>query len=506
MSEAFHIPALETDEGRLLVENMLEATVDAALLLDKDLKVQYITAGFTALTGQSQADYAGKTLEQLKLEDQEGMICQVLTSGQRRMGVSMEIGGQHLLTNLIPVIWDEQVTGVVVLVLFRSMAILKRAIGEQERIYSNREKSPAVGKKAYDFSDYIGDSPEVLRLIEQCHRIAHSPYPVLLIGETGVGKEILAGGIYREYCAGRNLPFVKINCSAIPRELLESELFGHEKGAFTGANAVQKGKFEQAAGGVLLLDEIGEMDITLQSKLLRVLEEREFERIGGSRTIPLTAKIIASTNENLKQMAAEKRFRMDLYYRLNTFEINIPPLRARKQDIPKLIEHFMRQDNLHLEFTQDAMNMIFHYNWPGNVRELRNVLNRLYFLYPNTVIDVRHIYDATGEMFHLVKLEEYRSFSDPLPEPTLTPVSYDESGNAVELPVNAAEDKAAATPDPSGTAPQKAEGEFLTLQQLEQDYIAKVLKAVGGNYSRAARLLGISRSTLYDKARKYKLL
>lgn len=256
---------------------------------------------------------------------------------------------------------------------------------------------------------------------------------------------------------------------------------------------MQKGKFEQAAGGVLLLDEIGEMDISLQSKLLRVLEEREFERIGGSRTIPLTAKIIASTNENLKQMAADKRFRMDLYYRLNTFEINIPPLRAHKRDIPKLIAHFMRIDNLELEFTQDARDMMFHYNWPGNVRELRNVLNRLHFLYPNTIIDQQHIYDATGEMFHLVQLEEYRGAGDPMPEPTLEPVRYDALGNRIEEP--GAEEKSAA----------KGAGLFKTLQQVESEQIHLALGAAGQNYTQAAKLLGISRSTLYEKIKKYGL-
>lgn len=150
---------------------------------------------------------------------------------------------------------------------------------------------------------------------------------MLLIGETGVGKEIIADAIYSEYSGGRNIPFMKINCSVIPRDLLEPELFGHEKGAFTGATTLKKGKFEQAAGGVLLLDEIGEMSFELQSKLLRVLEDREFERIGGSRVIPMRARIIASTNQNLKQMVASGKFRMDLYYRLNTFEITIPPLR-----------------------------------------------------------------------------------------------------------------------------------------------------------------------------------
>lgn len=490
MTEAFHIPKLKTDEGSLLVDNLLEATVDAAALLDRELKVIYLTEGFTQLTGQRQKDYVGHSVTELKVGDIT-YIRQVLKTGQRRMGATMQIGGQNLMVNLVPVIWEGEVTGVVLLIPFRSMAVLKRAIEEQERLYPTASPVPKP-RGVYSFSDYVGDSPEILNLIEQCHRIAHSPHPVLLVGETGVGKEVLSGGIYREYCGGRNLPYIRINCSAIPRELLESELFGHEKGAFTGANSVQKGKFEQAAGGVLLLDEIGEMDLSLQSKLLRVLEEREFERIGGTKVIPLTAKIIASTNENIKQMAAEKRFRMDLYYRLNTFEIQVPPLRAHKSDIPKLIEHFCRQDELELEFTEDAMNMLFHYSWPGNVRELRNVLNRLYFLYPNTVIDQKHIYDATGEMFHLVKLEEYRGMDAPMPPPTMAQVRYDGEGNQVEQ----------GSPPKTVDVSEKKQNRVKSLQEMEREHIILALEN-SDTCSQAAKTLGISRSTLYDKMKKY---
>jgi transcriptional regulator with PAS, ATPase and Fis domain len=319
--------------------------------------------------------------------------------------------------------------------------------------------------------------------IEQCQRISHIPHPVLLIGETGVGKEIIADAIYHEYSGGRNMPFVKINCSAIPRDLLESELFGHEKGAFTGASALKKGKFEQAAGGVLLLDEIGEMSFELQSKLLRVLEAKEFERIGGSRVIPMRARIIASTNQDLKQLVADGKFRMDLYYRLNTFEINIPPLRAHKSDIPLLIRHFIRLDNLQLEFSQDAKEMLSRYDWPGNVRELRNVLIRLSFLYPNTVIDMPQVYNATGEMFHLVKLPEYRSQMDPLPQPTT-----DKQGNP--LPQSA--------PKP---APES--DEILTMEAYEKQILQRAIEKTCGNLTDAAALLGISRSTVYSKVKKY---
>ena len=268
-------------------------------------------------------DYETHLIDELKIDGQ-GHIDEVLRSGVRQTAVPMQVGARRLLANLVPIVSDEEIIGVMVLITFRNLAVLKRAIQTLERS--------------------AAEADNVVLTIEQCQRISHTDLPVLLIGETGVGKEIIADAIYTEYSGGRDIPYVKINCSAIPRDLLESELFGHEKGAFTGATSLKKGKFEQAAGGVLLLDEIGEMSFELQSKLLRVLEAREFERIGGSRVIPMRARIIASTNQNLKQMVASGKFRMDLYYRLNTFEITVPPLRAHKEDIPILIEHFKRVD------------------------------------------------------------------------------------------------------------------------------------------------------------------
>jgi DNA-binding NtrC family response regulator len=194
-------------------------------------------------------------------------------------------------------------------------------------------------------------------------------------------------------------------------------------------------------------------------------------------------------------MAASRQFRMDLYYRLSVFEINIPPLRAHKQDIPKLIDHFQKIDHLELEFTSEARNMMFHYNWPGNVRELRNVLTRLHFLYPNTVIDQQHIYSATGEMFHLVQLEDYHS-GEEMPPPTQAQTHYDREGNCLGT-------EASIVPPAPASNIAPAQEPILTLSQLEEKHIRSTLAAVGQNYSEAARLLGISRSTLYGKVKKY---
>ena len=356
-------------------------------------------------------------------------------------------------------------------------------------------------------------------LLTQCERISRSRHTVLLMGETGVGKEIIAGGIFHAYSGGKPMPFIKINCSAIPRDLLESELFGHEKGAFTGAISTKKGKFELAAGGVLLLDEIGDMDLGLQSKLLRVIEEREFERIGGNKVIPLTARIIASTNQNLMKLTADGKFRMDLYYRLNTFEISVPPLRAHKSDIPKLIDHFIRLDGLHLEFTDGAYQMLLNYDWPGNVRELRNVLNRLSFLYPDALVGEVEVYNATGEMFSYVQLPAYRTSQDPPPPPVRNLKDRDRSdqehaaeasdGNSLEqagqepAQTGAKElSRGMAKAEKAGPA-SPAKAALPTARESERQLILDTLAATGYNLSRTAQQLGIGRSTLYSRCKRY---
>ena len=488
-----------------ILDTVLDNTADAAVLINRERKAIYISPGFTELTGQSLEEYKDHAMDELKFSGQKA-VDQVLATGVRQMAVPMQVGAQNLLVDLVPIVSQENpeaedIIGVMVLVAFRNITVLKRAIQMLERSVepvTKAEAAPVRSGGRYTFSDFIGEEDNVVLTIEQCQRISHTDLPVLLIGETGVGKEIIADAIYSEYSGGANIPFVKINCSAIPKDLLESELFGHEKGAFTGASATKKGKFELAAGGVLLLDEIGEMSYELQSKLLRVLEAKEFERIGGSRVIPMRARIIASTNQNLKQLVADGKFRMDLYYRLNTFEITIPPLRAHKSDIPILIEYFKGLDGLDLEFNADARGMLMNYDWPGNVRELRNVLNRLSFLYPNTVIGMQQVYNATGDMFHLVKLPEYRDQTDPLPQPTMP--KYGE----MEPPAGQIESAPKASVPPEETAP--GDGTLAEqMEAVERALLQRAVEAAGGNLAAAASALRISRATIYNKVKKYRI-
>jgi len=228
---------------------------------------------------------------------------------------------------------------------------------------------------------------KVYDLIE---KIANTDTTVLITGGSGTGKELIAKVIhYNSYRSGKN--FVPLNCAAIPKDLLESELFGHEKGAFTGAINTRIGRFELASGGTLFLDEIGELDPSLQVKLLRVLQEREFERIGSTKTIKVDVRILAATNRNLEELTREGRFREDLYYRLNVIPVHIPPLKDRKEDIPVLIEHFLKKHakakkRQSPKISKHIMDVLIRYKWPGNVRELENLIERLTILNPGRAL------------------------------------------------------------------------------------------------------------------------
>ncbi len=311
----------------------------------------------------------------------------------------------------------------------------------------------------YHLRNIVGSSAAMCRVYEQIEKVIESDITVFISGESGTGKELVAKAIH--YGSRRaSAPFVDVNCAAIPEGLQESEIFGHERGAFTGAVAAHPGKFEQAQGGTIFLDEVGEMASSAQARLLRVLQERTVQRIGGTRRIDLEVRVISASNRDLAQMVREGSFRQDLYYRLVVFPIHIPPLRERREDIPLLVDHFLRK------FVDDAgarvervapraMERLVQYDWPGNVRELENVVHRTILV-------------AGGS---------------EITEEDLPP----ELGGA-----NVAE-------------PQDEEHGFLSLEEIEKRAIARVLKACSWNLSEAARRLGIGRSTLYRKIEQYGL-
>ena len=309
---------------------------------------------------------------------------------------------------------------------------------------------------AHGFEGLVGRHPEMVKIFQLIMQIAPVPTTVLITGESGTGKELVAQAIHRQ-SPRRGQPFVAINVAALPDTLLESELFGHERGAFTGAHAKKLGKFELAQGGTVFLDEIGSLRLDLQTKLLRALQEREIERVGGVRPIAVDVRVLAATNVNLRKAVRERAFREDLFYRLNVVPVHVPPLRERREDVPWLVEHFVRR--VARECSRDvravsagALDALCKYDWPGNVRELENVIHRAVVLARTPVLQLQDV---------------------PLD------VAIPETGAGLteetSMPLREACDK------------------------FERQYVLRVLESVGWNVSRAARLLGVHRNTVLAK-------
>jgi len=344
------------------------------------------------------------------------------------------------------------------ILMLAQRALDKRAL-EREVLYLRSALAggpPDAGGLAGSFERMVGRHPEMARIYQLITQIASTPTTVLITGESGTGKELVARAIHAR-SERHGQPFVAVNVAAIPEALVESELFGHEKGAFTGAHAKKLGRFELAHGGTVFLDEICTLRLDLQAKLLRVLQEREIERLGGIRPVPVDVRILAATNVNLRSAVRARAFREDLYYRLNVVPIHVPPLRERREDIPALVEHFVRK--IARECNRDvrgvsagALEVLTRYDWPGNVRELENVLHRAVVLARSPVI---HLQDV------------------PLD------VAMPETGSRL------GED----------TGPPLREA----MEQFERQYILRVLEGTGWNVSRAARRLGVHRNTVLTK-------
>ena len=338
---------------------------------------------------------------------------------------------------------------------------IARAMEHTRLKEENRLLKESLGKH-FDRRNIIGQSPAMVKLLETVAQVAPSEATVLISGKSGTGKELIAGAIH--YNGSRkDGPFVKINCAAITETLLESELFGHEKGAFTGADRRKEGRFLQAHRGSLFLDEVSEMSLTMQVKLLRVLQEREFTRVGGEKNIRVDVRVIAATNKDLPELISQDEFREDLYYRLNVVGLEIPTLRERREDVPLLAQHFLQtfaaKNHKDIKgFTPRAMDHLIRYDWPGNVRELMNAVERAVVL----------------------------SRADWLSEKDFPLIAGSEQNN-----------KTAETIQPINT-----DG-VTPLEEVEKATILRTMEATGGNKSEAARRLGITRKTLHKKLKAY---
>jgi sigma-54 dependent transcriptional regulator, acetoin dehydrogenase operon transcriptional activator AcoR len=354
----------------------------------------------------------------------------------------------------------------------------------------------------YTFSDIVGKSEAILGCIQQAHQVAGTSSTVLVCGETGTGKELFVQSIHNASQQSRG-PFVAVNCGAIPSSLVESQLFGYEAGAFTGAQKQgQQGFFEQASGGTLFLDEISEMGLELQSRLLRVLQERELVRIGGKKIIPLNVRVIASTNVDLWHTVTSGKFRQDLYYRLNVVELWIPPLRERVEDIPLLVRHFIDQFRANFgsfvqDIADDALNCLISYPWPGNVRELRNCLERIMNLTTHEVIQLEDIpvVILKGGSSRAYASARTPAEAMPLEAATANPASR-------HLPGAAPQERFAA--NASYAAPP---GTFLRgpTQAMERTLILQALEKSAYNRRQTAGMLGISTTTLWRKMKRLRI-
>lgn len=348
------------------------------------------------------------------------------------------------------------------------------AVLQQIQIYRQTRHEDGSPRSLELFRSMGGKSTAVKRVRRMVEKVADTEANVLIIGESGSGKEVVARNIHYQ-SSRRNKPFVPINCGAIPADLLESELFGHEKGAFTGAISARQGRFEMAEGGTLFLDEIGDMSLPMQVKLLRVLQERTFERVGSNKTITADVRIIAATHVDLETAIEGGRFREDLYYRLNVFPIDMPVLKDRVEDLPMLIsdltERLEHEGGVGISLTQTAIESLAHYSWPGNIRELANLIERLSILYPNGVIDVHDIPEKY----------QAKEVLDNLPEED--EVESDLSLRMPRLPKNGVDLKD-------------------HINSIEASLIKQALDESNGVVAHAAKKLNMGRTTLVEKMRK----
>uniref|UniRef100_A0A831XF22 Sigma-54-dependent Fis family transcriptional regulator n=1 Tax=Geobacter metallireducens TaxID=28232 RepID=A0A831XF22_GEOME len=329
-----------------------------------------------------------------------------------------------------------------------------------------KDENDTLRTVAFKGHEMVGKTPAILQLQEQVRRVAATNASVLITGENGTGKELVARAIHH-WSPRKEKPFVEINCAAIPEELIESELFGHEKGAFTGAVAQKKGKFDLAAGGTIFLDEIGDMSLKTQAKVLRILQERKFERVGGTRTIEVDVRIVAATNKDLPGEIRSGHFREDLFYRLNVVPFTVPPLRERRDDIPLLVDHFLaifarREGQERKRMLPETVEILKGYDWPGNVRELRNIIERLVIMTPGKVITPDQVPDSIG---------------------------------------GAAAGRTGHGNHPGG--PLEISSLREAREEFEREFILQKLEEHGWNISRTAEAIELERSNLYRKMKSY---
>ena len=362
---------------------------------------------------------------------------------------------------------------------FSFKVVVDAALKAQAEMRSATEFKPQLTVEEHQDS-IVGKSAAMQQVFKMVGRVSHSDAPVMITGESGSGKELVARAIHH-YSARSAKSFIAINCAAIPEHLLESELFGHEKGSFTGATGTRVGRFEQSHGGTLFLDEIGDMPLSLQGKILRVLQDGQFSRVGGNDTLKSDVRIVAATNKNLEQEVSERRFREDLFYRLNVVRIQLPPLRQRTEDIRLLAEYFVQKVAIQkhlpqLKLSEEAVRVLESHSWPGNVRELENTIQRACVLASSDLLLPKDIPLGTATAPESVATAEGASAAPP-----------QSTEAAIEVLLQAAQ----------------VDPDVQLLPWLEREFTIYAMKATKGNQVRAAKLLGITRATLRKRIERF---
>lgn len=488
----------EVKELKERFELILDSVQDGICVLNKEGYVTYANSSYANILKLDDEALIG---ENIKAISPDGLRRKVLISGKSERGkIIKKRNGVIIAADVSPIIVDGKINGVISVVkdLTQILNLSQNLNKAQAKAEYFEDELLRTKKPNKSFDKFIGNSGNVKDVLAIASKAAKSNSTVLIKGESGTGKEIIAEGIH--FASNRsNGPFIRVNCAAMPTSLLESELFGHEKGAFTGAIKRKLGKFELANKGTIFLDEIGETDKSMQAKLLRVLQQREFQRVGGEDTIKVDVRIICATNRNLEGMVNKEQFREDLYYRLNVIPIILPSLKERKQDIPILIEHFIEKISNEMGgnvkgITNDALDCLIKYKWPGNVRELENLIERLITLSEGKYIDVEelpiyikqenlqniernHIKNANEEKNNEVYMERENIKKNPQEE-----YIRDKEENIK----NMIEDSE----------------EILPLKEYEKIVIEKALKKYG-SFNAAAKVLGVTHKTVASKARKY---
>ncbi|NHC40363.1 sigma 54-interacting transcriptional regulator [Bacillus sp. MM2020_1] len=457
-------------------EQIINLLAERIVVTDHDGMILYINEAYCEFLGTTVKEALHRPVQDV-IENTRMHI--VSETGQKELATLHPINGSEMIANRYPLVVDGEIVGALGTVMFRSpeeWRMYKTKIqGLVEELKYYKTKVEKDLKSKYQFNDLIGISPPFLSTKKLAERISGSNSSVLLIGDSGTGKELFAHAIHHSSMR-TSLPFVAINCASIPEHLLESELFGYDDGAFTGAKkGGKKGQFEIANNGTLFLDEIGDMPLSMQSKLLRVLQEKEVQRVGGQKSIAVDVRIIAATHRDLEKLVEEGTFRQDLYYRLNVIKIEIPPLRRRKEDIPLISQSLLKKMEgkfyrKGIELSAEVEERLMQHSWPGNVRELENVLERSI-----NVLD--------GKTIEVVHLPLY--LRDREPE-----TNFVKGANPQNLQMT-----------PKKPLPIFSLKE--TVAFVEKEAILNALEMTNGNKQEAAKLLEIGKTSFYEKCKLY---